>query len=49
MIKYNYRKEVNKVVNRIKKLGKVIEALTEFVLKVGTLLAIIKMVIESLQ
>lgn len=39
----------NKVVDKIKKVGKVIEALTDLALKVGTLLAVIKMLIDSLK
>ncbi|KRU40022.1 hypothetical protein [Clostridium sporogenes] len=34
---------------KIKKVGEVVEALTDLALKIGTLLAIIKMVIESLK
>jgi hypothetical protein len=37
------------VVEKIKKVGKVIEALTDLALKLGTLLAVIKMVAESLR
>jgi hypothetical protein len=36
------------MVKKIKEFGKVIDALIELTLKLGTLLAIIKMVIESL-
>lgn len=39
----------NKVVEKIKKVGKVIEALTDLVLKLGTLLAVIKLVVDSLR
>jgi len=39
----------NKVVEKIKKVGKVIEALTDLALKLGTLLAVIKMVVDSLK
>jgi hypothetical protein len=37
------------VAEKIKKVGKVIEALTDLALKLGTLLAVIKMVAESLR
>ncbi len=47
---YNCREEVRKkVVDKIKKVGKVIEALTDLALKIGTLLAVIKMVLDSLK
>ena len=36
------------LVEKIKKAEKVVEALTRLVLSIGTLLAIIKMVVESL-
>jgi len=36
------------VVKKIKEFGKVIEALSELALKVGTLIAIIKMIIDSI-
>lgn len=36
------------MVRKIKELGKVIEALTELALKLGTLIAVLKMIIESL-
>ncbi len=36
------------MVNKIKKFGKVIEALTELALKIGTLIAVIKMILNSL-
>lgn len=36
------------MVKKIKEFGKVIEALTELTLKIGTLIAIVKMVIESI-
>ena len=36
------------MVEKIKKIGKVIEALTDLALKLGTLIAVIKMIIESL-
>lgn len=39
----------NKVVEKIKKVGKVVEALTDLALKLGTLLAVIKMVVDSLK
>lgn len=39
----------NEVVEKIKKVGKVIEALTDLALKLGTLLAVIKMVVDSLK
>lgn len=39
----------NKVVEKIKKAGKVVEALTDLVLKLGTLLAVIKLVVDSLK
>ena len=35
--------------NKIKELRKVITALTQLALEIGTLLAVIKMIIESLQ
>ena len=38
----------NIVVKKIKELGQVIDALTKLGLKIGTLIAIIKMVIESI-
>jgi len=34
---------------KIKKFGKVIEALTELVLKIGTLVAVIKMIVDSIR
>ncbi|MBM7868901.1 hypothetical protein JOC70_000370 [Clostridium pascui] len=37
------------MVEKIKKVGKVIEALTDLALKIGTLLAVIKMVADSLK
>lgn len=37
------------MVDKIKKIGKVIDALTDLALKLGTLLAVIKMVIDSLK
>lgn len=37
------------MVEKIKKAGKVIEALTDLVLKLGTLLAVIKLVVDSLR
>ena len=37
------------MVDKIKKFGKVIDALTELTLKLGTLLAVIKMIAESVQ
>ena len=36
------------MVDKIKKAGKVIEALTDLALKIGTLVAVIKMVLDSL-
>jgi hypothetical protein len=39
----------NEMVEKIKKVGKVVEALTDLALKLGTLLAIIKMVVDSLK
>lgn len=36
------------LVKKIKKAGKVVEALTQLALSIGTLVAVIKMVIESL-
>lgn len=39
----------NKMVEKIKKAGKVVEALTDLVLKLGTLLAVIKLVADSLK
>ena len=36
------------MVDKIKKLGKVVKALTELALEIGTLIAVIKMIIESL-
>ena len=36
------------LVKKIKKAGKVVEALTQLTLSIGTLVAVIKMVIESL-
>ena len=36
------------MVKKIKEFGKVIEALTELMLKIGTLIGIIKMIIESI-
>ena len=38
----------NIVVKKIEELGQVIDALTKLGLKIGTLIAIIKMVIESI-
>ncbi len=35
------------MVDKIKKFGEVIEALTELALKIGTLIAVIKLVLES--
>ena len=37
------------MVDKIEKVGKVVEALTDLALKVGTLLAVIKMVLDSLK
>jgi len=34
---------------KIKKFGKVIEALTELALKIGTLIAVIKMIVDSIR
>lgn len=48
MVYYKYRKEVKEVVKKIKEFGKVIKALTELVLEIGTLIAVIKMVLDSL-
>lgn len=39
---------MDNLIKQIKKLGKVIEALTELGLKLGTLIAIIKMILDSL-
>ena len=36
------------MINKIKKFGEVVDKLTELVLKIGTLLAVVKMVVESL-
>ncbi len=36
------------MVKKIKEFGKVIEALTELTLKIGTLIAVVKMVVESI-
>lgn len=36
------------MVKKIKKLGKVVEALCELGLKIGTLISIIKMILDSL-
>lgn len=36
------------MVDKIEKVSKVVEALTDLALKIGTLLAIIKMIVESL-
>lgn len=36
------------MVDKIKKVGKVVEALTDLALKIGTLVAVIKMVLDSL-
>ena len=38
-----------KLVEKIKEAGKVVEALTDLALKIGTLLAVIKMVVDSLK
>lgn len=38
-----------KLVDKIKKVGKVMDALTDLALKVGTLLTIIKMIVNSLR
>lgn len=40
--------DIDKLVKTIKKLGKVVDALVELGLKAGTLIAIIKMILESL-
>lgn len=37
------------VVHKIKKLGEVIDALTELALKIGSLVAVIKLILDSLQ
>lgn len=37
------------MVGKIEKVGKVVEALTDLALKIGTLLAVIKMVLDSLK
>ncbi|ACQ52147.1 hypothetical protein NPD8_2219 [Clostridium botulinum] len=37
------------MVDKIEKVGKVVEALTDLALKIGTLLAVIKMVLDSLK
>ncbi|EQK05160.1 hypothetical protein QUI_2386 [Clostridioides difficile P59] len=39
---------MKEVVKKIKEFGKVIKALTELVLEIGTLIAVIKMVLDSL-
>lgn len=36
------------MVKKIKEFGKVIEALTELGLKIGTLVAVVKMILEAL-
>ena len=36
------------MVKKIKEFGKVVEAMTELTLKIGTLIAVVKMVIESI-
>lgn len=36
------------MVKKIKEFGKVIEALTELTLKIGTFIAVVKMIIESI-
>lgn len=41
-------KEESKLLKKIKEFKKVIAALTELILEIGTLLAVIKMVLESL-
>lgn len=38
-----------KLVDYIKEAGKVVEALTDLLLKVGTLIAVIKLILDSLQ
>lgn len=38
-----------KLVDKIKKVGKVMDALTDLALKVGTLLTILKMIVNSLR
>lgn len=37
-----------KLVNRINELKKVVSALTQLVLEIGTLIAVVKMIIESI-
>ncbi|TDT63438.1 hypothetical protein EDD71_102200 [Fonticella tunisiensis] len=38
-----------KLVDKIKEVGKVMDALTDLALKVGTLLTVIKMIVDSLR
>lgn len=40
--------DADKLIESIKKAGKVIRALSQLTLEIGTLIAIIKMVIESI-
>ncbi len=39
---------VKDIVTKIKEVGKVVEALTDLLLKVGTLIAVIKLILDSL-
>lgn len=39
---------VNNIVKKIKEAGKVVEALTDLLLKIGTLIAVIKLIVDSL-
>ena len=40
--------DFDKIIEIIKKIGKVVKALTDLALEIGTLLAVVKLVIESL-
>ena len=41
--------DFDKIIEIIKKIGKVVKALTDLAFEIGTLLAVIKLVIESLK
>lgn len=45
---YNFGKEVEQVEKKINKLAKIVRATSQLALEVGTLIAIIKMIIESI-